>query len=67
MNRRVAFAALVALFVVAAGLIALELANGAANAGALAVLLGVRVGDGGRRALRRRRRAVATTSAPVGP
>ena len=37
MNRRIAFAALVALFVGAAGLIALELANGAANAGALAV------------------------------
>ena len=37
MNRRMAFAALVALFVGAAGLIALELANGAANAGALAV------------------------------
>jgi hypothetical protein len=37
MNPRIAFAALVALFVGAAGLIALELANGAANAGALAV------------------------------
>ena len=35
MNPRIAFAALVALFVGAAGLIALELANGAANAGAL--------------------------------
>ena len=37
MNPRIAFAALVALFVGAASLIALELANGAANAGALAV------------------------------
>jgi hypothetical protein len=37
MNPRIAIAALVALFVGAAGLIALELANGAANAGALAV------------------------------
>ena len=37
MNPRIAFAALVALFVGAAGLIALELANGAANVGALAV------------------------------
>jgi hypothetical protein len=37
MNPRIAFAALVALFVGAAGLIALELANGAVNAGALAV------------------------------
>ena len=37
MNPRIAFAALLALFVGAAGLIALELANGAANAGALAV------------------------------
>jgi hypothetical protein len=37
MNPRIAFAALVALFVGAAGLIALELANGAASAGALAV------------------------------
>jgi len=37
MNPRIAIAALVALFVGAAGLIALEFANGAANAGALAV------------------------------
>lgn len=37
MNRRIAFAALVALFVGAVGLIAFELANGAADAGALAV------------------------------
>ena len=37
MNRRMAFAALVTLSVGAAGLIALELAEGAANAGALAV------------------------------
>ena len=37
MNPRIAIAALVALFVGAAGLITLELANGAANAGALAV------------------------------
>ena len=37
MNRRIAFAALVALFVGAVGLIALELSNGAVNAGALAV------------------------------
>jgi hypothetical protein len=37
MNPRIAIAALVALFVGAAGLVTLELANGAANAGALAV------------------------------
>ncbi|HEU4866037.1 MAG TPA: hypothetical protein VFT76_07325 [Actinomycetota bacterium] len=37
MNPRISIAALVALFVGAAGLITLELANGAANAGALAV------------------------------
>ena len=37
MNRRIAVVALVALFVGAIGLIALELANGAAQAGALAV------------------------------
>jgi hypothetical protein len=37
MNPRITFAALVALFVGAVGLIALELANGAVNAGALAV------------------------------
>jgi hypothetical protein len=37
MNRRIALAALVALFVGAVGLIALELANGAVNAGELAV------------------------------
>jgi hypothetical protein len=37
MNPRIAIAALVALFVGAAGLIALEVANGAANAGALGV------------------------------
>lgn len=37
MSRRIAFGTLVALFVGAAALIALELANGAASAGALAV------------------------------
>jgi hypothetical protein len=36
-NRRIAFGTLVALFVGAVGLITLELANGAAGAGALAV------------------------------
>jgi len=35
-------------------------------AGALAVLLGVRVGAWGRRVVRRRRAAIATTSAPLG-
>ena len=37
MNRRIAVGLLVALFVGAAGLIALEFANGAADAGALAI------------------------------
>jgi len=36
-NRRIALAALVALFVAAVGLLALELASGAADAGALAI------------------------------
>jgi sulfoxide reductase heme-binding subunit YedZ len=36
-------------------------------AGALAVLLGVRVGDWARRVVRRRRTTVATTSTPLGP